>query len=108
MGYPLQEWLQYIDGGRRKVTEDKLRGVEGEVRVEQLFQEVWLRRERECRRGFPGGAVVGTQHCYCQHLGLISGQERKIPRAVQCGKKKGDQIPTDDTVVFKKGSGMPR
>ena len=59
MGYPLQEWLQYIDGGRRKVTEDKLRGVEGEVRAEQLFQEVWLRRERGCGRGFPGGAVVG-------------------------------------------------
>ena len=59
MGYPLQEWLQYIDGGRRKVTEDKLRGVEGEVRAEQLFQEVWLRRERGRGRGFPGGVVVG-------------------------------------------------
>ena len=47
---PLQEWLQWVDGGRRNMTEDKLRDVEGEVRTEQVFQEVRLRRKRECSR----------------------------------------------------------
>ena len=61
------------------MTEDKLRDVEAEVRAEQLFQEAWHRREGECRREFPGGAVVRTRHSHRLHLGLTSGQEAKFP-----------------------------
>ena len=56
---PLQEWLQWVDGGRRNMTEDKLRDVEGEVRTEQVFQEVRLRRKGECSREFPGVQWLG-------------------------------------------------
>ena len=32
--------------------------------------------------------MVRNLNCYCQDLGLIPGQETKIPQAAQCGQKK--------------------